>query len=373
LHQQKGELKGGRRASVWERTSAPAGDQIEISVIGPGFGEAIAIHFGSGRWATVDSCVDQDGKCAPLEYLSSIGVKPDQVKFAIATHWHQDHIRGLPQLLEWASETQFWCPMAFAHEDFLKFASAYSEADISLLGAPTSELAQVFELLERRRSRPRFAQQDTVIYSDAASNVRIFALSPMQSRIQQFLRYVASLVPTFRQPRVRVGDLHPNLVSLAVRVVIGGDAVILGADLQERPHKGWTELLDTSQCLEGPKATLFKIPHHGSHNAYLDRQWSELLVQQPAAVLTPYNRGSKKLPTEQDVQRILRHSPDTFSTARFTSVAPKRLDRAVERSLEEGNIKLRSSEIRMGHVQFRKKLGAASWEAVLLGNAVRLR
>jgi hypothetical protein len=360
---------------VWEKIASPANDQLEVSVIGPGFGEAIVIHFGEGRWATVDSCVDPAGVCAPLEYLKAIGVNSNQVEFVIATHWHQDHIRGLPQLLEWTSRAQFWCPTVFAADDFLKFASAYSEADISKLGAPTSDLADVFDLLDRRGSPPRHAHQDTVIYSSPSSTIQMFALSPVQSRMRQFLRHIASLIPKFKQPRLRVGNLHPNLVSLAVRLVVEGDAIILGADLQERPYRGWTELLDTSQCLYGPKATLFKIPHHGSQNAHLDRQWSDLLVQGPSAVLTPYNRGARKLPTEQDVERIISFSPSAFSTARVTSVAPRRLDRAVERSLEEGGIKLRSSEIKMGHVQFRKKINdaMAPWQTVLLGNAVRLR
>ena len=217
---------------MWEKTSLPPGDQFEVSVIGPGFGEAIVIHFGNGRWATVDSCIDTDGKCAPLEYLKSIGVKPEQIEFVVATHWHQDHIRGLPLLLEWASQAQFWCPSVFAHDDFLKFASAYSEADISMLGAPCSDLAQVFDLLEKRGSQARFAHQDTVIYSNTTVTIQIFGLSPVQSRIQQFLRRIAALIPEFKQPQLRVGDLHPNLVSLAVRLVVDKDAVILGAGLR---------------------------------------------------------------------------------------------------------------------------------------------
>ncbi|MDR3469809.1 MAG: MBL fold metallo-hydrolase [Xanthobacteraceae bacterium] len=360
---------------MWEKTSPPLNDQIEVSVIGPGFGEAIVVHFGSGRWVTFDSCVDQDGNCASLSYLRAIGVQPEQVQFTIATHWHQDHIRGLPQLVAWASKAQFWCPTAFGHEDFLRFASAYSEADISMLGAPTSELAQVFEILGERGSKPRFAHQDTIIYADDTATLQIFALSPVQSRIQQFLKHVASLIPELRQSRIRVGALHPNLVSLAVRLVFESDAVILGADLQEHPHAGWTEILDACQCLRGPKATLFKIPHHGSENAHLDRQWSELLVAQPASVLTPYNRGSRKLPTDEDIRRIMQYSTQAYSTARMTSVAPRRLDRSVERSLQEGNIKLRSSEIKMGHVQFRKKLSSPGsiWHTTLFGNAIQLR
>jgi hypothetical protein len=360
---------------VWQKTTSPASDDLEVSILGPGFGEAVVIHFGNGQWATVDACVDSDGKCAPLEYLRFIGVDADQIRFVVATHWHDDHIRGLPSLLRWAQSATFWCPSVFAAPDFLDFASAYAEEDISSLGAPCSDLAEIFQILDDRSALPKFAHQDTVIFSDPTTAIQIFALSPVQSRVHQFLKRIASLVPRLKQPRIRVTDLNPNLVSLVVRFVIGPDAAILGADLQERPHTGWTELLDSSQCLTGSKASIFKIPHHGSHNAYLDRQWTELLTEEPHVVLTPYNRGSQKLPTAADVDRIVGLSPDAYSSARLNSVAPKRFDRAVEKSLEEGNIRLRSSEIKMGHVQFRKKINdtSATWAAALFGNAIRLR
>jgi hypothetical protein len=267
----------GRNVSVWQKTTLPAKDDLEVSVLGPGFGEAIVIHFGDGQWATIDSCVDSDGKCAPLEYFKSIGVSADQVKFVIATHWHDDHIRGMPSLLRWARLAAFWCPSVFASPDFLDFAAAYAEEDISALGAPCSDLAEIFDILQDRNALPKFAQQDTVIFSDSTTAVQIFALSPLQSRTHQFLTLIASLVPSLKQPRIRVADLHPNLVSLVVRLVIGPDAAIFGADLQERPHNGWTELLNTSQCISGSKASLFKIPHHGSQNAHLDRQWTQML------------------------------------------------------------------------------------------------
>jgi hypothetical protein len=99
-----------------------------------------------------------------------------------------------------------------------------------------------------------------------------------------------------------------------------------------------------------------------------------MLTPDPHLVLTPYNRGSQVLPTNSDVQRIRGHSPHAYSSARVGSVAPKRFDRAIEKSLEEGNIKLRSSEIKMGHVRFRKNIknAASGWTTALFGNAIRL-
>lgn len=359
---------------MWQKATPPADNDLEVSVLGPGYGEAVVVHFGEGRWATIDSCVEVDGSCASISYLQSIGVDPKQVKFVVATHWHADHVRGLADLLRWADAADFWCPTVFTDDNFLDFAAAYAEEDLSVLGTSTSDLAQVFDLLDEREKGPKVAHQDTIIFSDSTAAIHIYALSPVQSRTHQFLLRIASHLPKLKDARLRVPDLHPNLVSMVLRFVVGPDAAILGADLQEKPHNGWTELLDSSQCLSGPIASLFKIPHHGSLNAYLNRQFSEMLTSEPHVVLTPYNRGSQKLPTDSDIARIIGHSSNAYSSARVGSVAPKKFDRAIEKSLEEGNIRLRSSEIKMGHVQFRKKINdtSATWVTALFGNAIRL-
>ncbi len=259
-----------------------------------------------------------------------------------------------------------------AADDFLDFASANAEDDISPLGAASSELGKIFDVLLDRKITPNLAHQDTVILSQHA--LQIFALSPLQARVIQFLKVIAGLIPTLKQPRRRVADLHPNLVSLVLRFVVGSNCIVLGADLQETPFNGWTDLLNNSQCIEGPRASLFKVPHHGSHNAHLDRQWTDLLIANPHVALTPYNRGSRKLPHATDVARILKLSNNSFSTARATSTAPNRFDTAVVRSLKEGNIVMHSSDTKLGHVQFRKLINDPTkpWRTTLFGNAVRL-
>ena len=71
-------------------------DQIEVTVIGPGFGESIVIHVGSNQWVVVDSCLDsRTGAPAALTYLNTLGVDPSVgVKLIVASHWHDDHIGG---------------------------------------------------------------------------------------------------------------------------------------------------------------------------------------------------------------------------------------------------------------------------------------
>jgi glyoxylase-like metal-dependent hydrolase (beta-lactamase superfamily II) len=81
--------------------SLPSREEIDVVVLGPGFGECILIHIGEGDWIVFDSCL-QSGtdRSAALVYLDSIGVKPETaIKLICASHWHDDHVGGLARLL----------------------------------------------------------------------------------------------------------------------------------------------------------------------------------------------------------------------------------------------------------------------------------
>ena len=71
---------------------APSEDEVEVALLGPGYGESIVAHFGQGEWLIVDSCINDAREPQALEYLRAIGVEPDEaVSLIVATHWHDDH------------------------------------------------------------------------------------------------------------------------------------------------------------------------------------------------------------------------------------------------------------------------------------------
>ena len=48
----------------------PAKDEIDVVVVGPGFGESILLHIGDGDWIVVDSCLDSyAGRPAALVFF----------------------------------------------------------------------------------------------------------------------------------------------------------------------------------------------------------------------------------------------------------------------------------------------------------------
>lgn len=87
--------------------------------------------------------------------------------------------------------------------------------------------------------------------------------------------------PEEKETKRRAAAISPNDASVAIYSLINGEhAILLGADLEETPHKGWSNVLLVKQSLD-VKAKVFKIPHHGSKNAHHQDVWARLLEEKP--------------------------------------------------------------------------------------------
>src|SRR6266545_2127970 len=99
----------------------PAADEFEVSVLGPGYGECIVVHLGHGEWLINDSCVDRNRRAAGLSYLDTLGVDVTQaVKVVVASHWDDDHVRGLGEVVDKCSQALFVCSNALGSDIFLQ-------------------------------------------------------------------------------------------------------------------------------------------------------------------------------------------------------------------------------------------------------------
>ena len=125
---------------------------------------------------TVDSCGREDAPAA-LDYLENIGADPCRaVAMIVATHWHDDHIRGLAQMLHVCSNASFCCAGVLCNEEFLARAHA----------------------LEGRH------------HAD-------------------FLGALSRLLPQAGQPETRIRSLSPNEVAVVLLVEVSDIAVLLGS------------------------------------------------------------------------------------------------------------------------------------------------
>lgn len=361
--------------------TAPNDHQFEVSLFGPGKGEAVAVHLGGGDWITVDSCRDQVTDTHPvLSYFQDIGVDIDkQVHLVVGTHAHDDHVAGISQLFAAATGAKYVSSPAQTAEEF--FAAVEADADIEseLRTSTRAEFREVrAEIVRRGRSGQgkspwRLAVEQKVLWERKASSVlpaaRVLALSPSDDAIHRAQEYLAEGTAK-ADARRRLSRSDPNEFSVALWVEFGNDAALLGADLEKGPTGcGWHGVL-SSHTPTG-RASLHKVPHHGSTHAHSDGVWSQLLTTDVVSLVAPYRPSH--LPRPEDVKRIVRLSGSAFVTALpdlRTASAPVRRAAA---DLAQVGRNVREPHGRVGRISARKSAPDAHWSVLTASPGRELR
>ena len=122
----------------------PADDELEVSVFGPGFGESICVHAGDGEWYVVDSCMDAYGESpASLTYLRGLNARPDEcVRLVVITHWDDDHIRGIAEVVRVCERATVVCSAALKRDEIFEFVIAQENVG-GVAGSGVDELRDV--------------------------------------------------------------------------------------------------------------------------------------------------------------------------------------------------------------------------------------
>ena len=345
---------GQRDSSYFTGLTTPEDDEIEVTVVGPGYGECVLVHIGHQRWVVVDSCLDSTKQPAALTYLSRLGVDPSEsVCLIVATHWHDDHIRGMARLVEECKSAEFCCASALVKEEFLAVLGSLEQRSATPSGSGARELFRVFNLISERAAGRTYALANRRIFD--GTGCTIWSLSPSDHTYEVFLRRIGKLVPELGQPKRRVPALLQNDTSVVLLIEFDQDAVLLGADMEKQ---GWTKILEDGQR-PSTRASVFKVPHHGSQDAHELRVWVEMLNERPVAALTPWRCGSGSIPTEADVERIRSLTENAYITSLPSDAirAPRRRNSMVERSIRESGIDIRRVALSEGIVRSRKKMG----------------
>ncbi len=362
--------------------NCPSENELEVSLFGPGYGESMVVHLGFNRWMVVDSCLDRDtGRASALVYLEEIGVDPGScVEMVVCTHWHDDHIRGISSILSACPNARFVCSTSLKESAFLELV-ALGETIRGSHGGGLNEFGKIFQQIKLRRQRQQPAALETcyagtVILDQVKDDFRLIieSLSPSDTDHKRMARTFAEKKDQLLSGEFKraVPSIHPNLGSIVLRLQLGEQTILLGADMEVRksPESGWNAILKNSP--PGTEANLYKIAHHGSENGDTPEIWSKLLVPNCPAFLAPNQRLSNPLPRPLDVQRILSCTVNAFACAPST-LKRKRLEQPTDRTLRNRGISVYEAPSSQGHLRARHAIGGEdTWRIATFGRAFKL-
>jgi len=369
-------------------TSVPAIGELEISLFGPGYGEAIALHIGDGNWVLVDSCLRPNTRTpASLQYLKDIGVDVAQsVKLIVATHWHDDHVRGISTLVEECESARLVVSTALSTTQFLKLVSLYTRR-ITDTSAGLDEFGRVFAILNSRKetgntlytaklaSSNRILYRGTLQLRNTTTPIIVSSLSPSDASMTKAMAAFADLLPE-EEPRKRLSSVSPNHASVVLWIQVGHHQILLGADMERTndTETGWSAIVDNSMVVSGV-AGVFKVAHHGALSGHESRIWTEMLSDSPMAILSPFCNGNKRLPTTDDIERISGLTPHAYITA-YPGLQRHKWDNKIVRGqIEQVTRQIRNAQAGWGVIRLRQNIFEEnpSWRVDLEGNARSLR
>jgi hypothetical protein len=346
----------------------PAENEVEVSIFGPGKGEAVVIHLGSGQWITIDSCRDQtSNQNAVLSYFETIGVDTaSDVLLVVGTHAHDDHVAGISSIYSAAQNAQFVTSRAITSTEF--YASVVADEDIEqqLRQTVRAEYRSVFAEVKRRgkfadgRHPAIHAWEQRELWSRPADSstpsVKVISLSPSEVAIDRSLDLLRrGSARADERRRLASGD--PNEFAIAIWVEIGDISILLGGDLIRGPEDcGWKAVVQSHS--PRVKASVHKVPHHGSVTAHHSAVWSELLDDQVISLLAPFRAGRTVLPNADDIKRIKSLSSAAFTAARPSVPTPSSSVRKTRAALSGVASNIREPYGRVGQVRARNSNGA---------------
>lgn len=360
--------------------TVPAVDEIEITIFGPGYGESILLHVGSGHWIIIDSCLDNDGTPAAISYLKEIGVSPAAVRVVAATHWHDDHIKGLPETLRACGNARFCIGAALTRKEFLAFLIDHDERPVTKLDRGGTQLLECLRIMKGRSDSIKPLSEDTIILDfdeddlDHKLKVELRALSPSGAQFSNFLTRIASIVAQQEgAPKTRIVDPGRNDLSVAMLLVIGGQAILLGADLEQilDASMGWKAVVGARKGRK-PLAHIFKVPHHGSDGAHNDDVWEHLLEREPVSIITPWRRGGRFLPKESEILKVKELSSQVFVTSTRDKGFKNNYTRDVLKAIKTSESSFSSAIKAGGRVTLRWRPPVSEVDVQLFNGAARM-
>ncbi|MEZ8055963.1 MULTISPECIES: MBL fold metallo-hydrolase [Vibrio] len=354
--------------------------KLKVVVFGRGTGESILVELEENKWMVVDCFNNPKTKePAPISYLKSIGLNPaDVICKVVITHFHQDHVSGMYNLIRSiSSDAKIYLSQAMTVDEAKTY---YSEIDIlnndeTLSGI--SEFCKIINLLNDSGRKVVKLKQDSMVYM--SDDIAISAISPSEFDNEIASQGFVALINESRQHHSvsQAKKKTPNnfCVALCMKCLATGESIVLGSDLEicGDPRSGWDSAISSETGPSSKSIRVMKIAHHGSHNGFHQPTWDNFTNEGVIAVLTTFDR--QKLPRGDFVKKYKLYTNSLLSTTKPKSkleiVLPKSSQKKIES--QKGfsvNVRGVSPKSQFGYVETFKREN--TYEYNLYGDAVKL-
>jgi len=286
-------------------------------------------------------------------------------------------VHGLAQIYEEAHQAKFFFSGAMMTDEWKAFNQRQRAVGSKRFPSGLNELRRIAEIqgIQGRPLLQYAAINRSILRLGAGSlshgaSVDFEVLAPCDADIAAFHQMLAT-APTDVS---RVMPFDRNDISVPIWLRVADHRILLGADLEvvNDSTRGWNAIFNSTAQLDG-MADLVKIPHHGSPNGHHGGIWQNHIARDPIAILSPWNRGTKR-PSEHDVARIIQRTPRAYSSSRLDK-KPQRRAAVVERTLREAGQKVRARPTEVGQVRvrFRPNENTSNWHLEMLNGALQLQ
>lgn len=360
---------------------------LSLHVIGSGIGESIILQIphetvpGAFHWGVVDCYASSEdpNKNPTLNFLRehrALGAL--RIDFVCVTHPHEDHLYGLWHL---------FADPAFSIDKFWRFPTdgpsllrtyaylAQETPNHEIYPRLQRELNNLFEhTKEHRRDTERYRRWTNYnpnVYTREIHTIetarpvlfRIASLAPSSKQLDRHSDHLAACFLDFESPRewefdpTRFDRRIHNAVSVVLLVTFGETRILLGADAE---IDSWKDIMnDSRRKADGCdlQCEVVKASHHGSETGFYEPAWKEHASQHtPVTIITPYERGSSRLPGPAMLQKFAGYASEVHVTSRPGSIGKSStgirsgvLRRRKARHVAGRAIPVRGKTVRMDH------------------------
>jgi beta-lactamase superfamily II metal-dependent hydrolase len=303
------------------KTTTDAPESLEIHVLGAGKGESIVLGWPGNCWGVVDCyapSLNDHATNPTLQFLRGRGVS--ELEFLCLTHPHDDHFRGMSQLLEHLKVKHFWRFPTISVRELKRLAKYMVEdterGDVAELKENANDFVRTMTIVNERRESNQLDQmlvnghqQLYPVPFDQSAQFQVWGFAPHGNQLGHYEQALTASFTAEGQLRANPPHVSHNDISVGLLVVFGKTRVVLGGDVE---RAAWADI-----CSQHKREHFFvdavKVPHHGSETGFIPGLWGDLAGRKkPIAVIAPYRRF--RLPKRDTLQHIGEHASKIMLT-----------------------------------------------------------